>query len=112
MTTRARLSPRLRALDIWGHKEEQQAMSRRSETGAAPPGSRIARSGGQAGAHRSEIVSQTLEERIEEPDRERALLVEEETSTATQTTDFGTAFEKVRHVLKTLIKSGKRAIWT
>ena len=47
----------------------------------------------------SDIVSQTLEERIEELSHERARILDE-IETTTELPDFGTAFERVRHILR------------
>ena len=49
---------------------------------------------------KSEVVSDALEERIEEVSREHRQLLAQLETDATQLPDFGTAFEQVRHILR------------
>ena len=92
---------KMRALEIWGHKEERQADVRaQSRQALRMLEVELRDLADKLASTRSEIVTQTLEARIEDRTRERALILEQEPSPVTQATDVGTAFETARNVLK------------
>jgi DNA invertase Pin-like site-specific DNA recombinase len=105
MDEKSLLAIRVMAEDVWRHKTTQQEeivqrSSRERNKQLQEIEENLKGLADKLARTSSDVVSKTLEERIEELDKQRLGLLENTVKMATSQMDFGTAFERVKDLLQ------------